>query len=70
MMPGVHLFACKPTSRKNIFNNLTKHLTQNNKTAVTARYATREILQSKNARVILNSLFTNIKKPREHKNMA
>jgi hypothetical protein len=36
-MPGVHLFACKPTSRKNIFNILTKHLIQNNKTVVTVR---------------------------------
>jgi hypothetical protein len=70
MTPGEHLFACKPTSRKNIFNIPTKHLIQNNKTAVTAREAAYEILQSKKAHVISLSLFVSIKKPRKHKNMA
>jgi len=66
MTSGVHLFARKPTSRRNIFNILTKHLIQNNKTVVTAREATHKILQSKNARVISDSLFVSIKKPRKH----
>jgi hypothetical protein len=70
MVPGVHLLACKPTSRKNIFNILTKHVTQNNKAVVTARKAAHDILQPKNACVISDSLFISIKKPRQHKNMA